>query len=312
MSSADHWLSPEVLHLFQTARTNAHRVYNVPGSWIERFDRDFLISAPSESQLQSLLPDLKTWCAANSLPLDRVYGKWLADTEQDRRAAILLEGDSALSPQTTVLEESVRYGLDFAASYSAGFFIDQRANRALLKTAPPQRLLNCFAYTCSFSVVAALAGAETLSVDLSKKSLDRGRSNFTLNQIDLTPEPRRHRFIADDVFGVIPYLRKRGEKFDVIVLDPPTFARGTKVKTFRVERDFPALLELALDVAAANARLLLSTNCTRLWIDDLERFAREAMDNRGLRASFTPGPSLPDIPDQSMPTTLWMKLEPSR
>jgi 23S rRNA (cytosine1962-C5)-methyltransferase len=309
LSVPSDWLSSDLLKAFESAQTNTHRVYNRHGSWIERFGRDFLISTPTAGELDLLLPELKTWCAENSLPVDRVYGKRLADTEQERQAAVLLEGDSALSQQSTVLEGGIKYGLDFGASYSAGFFIDQRANRAVWKKSPPKRMLNCFAYTCSFSVIAALGGAETVSVDLSKKSLERGRGNFTLNGIEPAGEPpRRHRFIADDVFGVIPYLRKRGEKFDGIVLDPPTFARGTKMKTFKVERDFPALLDLALDVAAPHARLLLSTNCTRLWIADLERFAQEAVDKRGLRVETMAGEMLPDIPDEAMPTTLWMTL----
>ncbi len=140
----------------------------------------------------------------------------------------------------------MRYGLDFAGGYSAGLFIDQRANRARLRALKPKRLLNTFAYTCSFSVVAALAGAETLSVDLSRRSLTRGEENFQRNGLD----PKAgHRFIADDVLAVLPRLARRGEKFDAIILDPPTFSRNQAGAAFQVQRDFDRLVTLALEVA---------------------------------------------------------------
>lgn len=311
-SFTPRWLDTNGLTAFHSTVTDAHRVYNETGCWIERFGNDFLISHTTERQRDLAIGELHDWCRTHALPIGRLYGKALADTESDRHPPQLLQGDPAQSPQTVVSENGTRYGLDFSASYSAGLFIDQRANRTLWKEAPPRRLLNCFAYTCSFSVIAASVGAETVSVDLSKKSLDRGRANFELNQIEMPAAVEghapRHRFISDDVFGVLPYLKKRGETFDGIVLDPPTFARGTKRKVFRVETDFPLLLDLALDLASPHARLLLSTNCTRLQLRDLERFAHNAASQRGLRASYTPGPPLPDIPPTSMPTTLWMQI----
>ena len=141
----------------------------------------------------------------------------------------------------------MRYGLDFAGGYSAGLFIDQRANRARLRAWKPSRLLNTFAYTCSFSVVAALAGAETVSVDLSRRSLTRGEGNF--RAMGLIPKTG-HRFIADDVLAVLPRLARRGEKFDAIMLDPPTFSRNQSGAAFQVQRDFERLVSLALEVAA--------------------------------------------------------------
>ena len=107
------------------------------------------------------------------------------------------------------MERGVCYGLDFGAGYSVGFFLDQRENRQFVRRAAPRRMLNCFAYTCSFSVVAGLAGAETLSIDLSKKSLDRGPRQF---RSSTGSRPIGHRFLADDVFAVLPRLARKGER----------------------------------------------------------------------------------------------------
>src|SRR5439155_20020731 len=134
----------------------------------------------------------------------------------------------------------------------------------------PKRLLNCFAYTCSFSVAAASAGAQTVNVDLSKKSLERGRQNFALNSFS----NEGNKFIADDVRPVMRRLERRGQKFDMIILDPPTFSRTKGGKAFHVEKDFEELIAAALEVAERNARILLSTNCETLDEQALDRMAR--------------------------------------
>jgi len=215
-----------------------------------------------------------------------------------------LQGDATLPVETVVLESHIRFGLDFSAGYSVGLFLDQRANRAFLRNQPVRRVLNTFAYTCSFSVVAALAGAETVSADLSQKSLDRGRLNFTLNGLD----PSAHRFIADDVQELLPRMARRKEKFDTIILDPPTFSRGNKGRRFRAEDDLQSLLSAAMEVAAPGGRILLSTNCTKLRTGDLESLARFCLKNARLNGTLQQLPALVDFPDGTAASTLWIQL----
>src|SRR5256884_275046 len=138
-------------------------------------------------------------------------------------------------------EHRLKFGVDFGAGYSVGLFIDQRENRKFVRQLKPKRILNCFAYTCSFSVAAASASAQTVNVDLSKKSLERGRRNFELNVLST----EGHKFIADDVRPVLQRLARRGEKFDMIILDPPTFSRTKGGAAFHVERDFEDVIVAA-------------------------------------------------------------------
>jgi 23S rRNA (cytosine1962-C5)-methyltransferase len=290
------------------AGTGAHRVYSSASAWLERFGPDLLLSYREESARDAVLAALPAWAAEHGWAVCRVFGKHLPRHNDERAAPVLIAGDPALPLTTVVSENGMRFGLDFGAGYSAGLFIDQRANRALMRRAGVRRLLNTFAYTCSFSVAAALGGAETVSIDLSKKSLDRGRDNFALNGLDPTPE-RGHRFLADDVLDVLPRLARKGETFDAIVLDPPTFSRGSRGRKFQVERDFEALFVAALELAAPGARVLLSTNCTRLTSRALDSIARY-----GLRATRRAGtlhaePPLPDIPAASAARTLWVTLQ---
>ncbi|MEP6673385.1 MAG: class I SAM-dependent methyltransferase [Chthoniobacter sp.] len=302
---SEKWLSSIQWAAFTTAATNAHRLTTGPGGWVERLGDDVLISYKDDAARDVLHAGLRTWCTEHGYVPRRVFGKFLPRQNAERIAPSLLEGDATL-PLTTVVEENgMRFGLDFGAGYSAGLFVDQRANRAFVRRDAPRRLLNTFAYTCSFSVAAALAGAETVSVDLSKKSIDRGRENFALNNLDAAT----HRFYADDVLDLLPRLARKNETFDTIILDPPTFSRGNKGRRFQVEEDIEALLLTALELAAPRARVLVSTNCTRLPRRALENVARFALKATRRAAEFHAEPPLPDIPPDAAAQTLWMVLK---
>ena len=299
------WISPAVWSALAAEGTDAHRLASGPEMWLERFGRDVLLSYQTEPGRDAALGELDQRCAAYSYQPLRVFGKYLPQHASERGAPVLLRGEAGASLETEVGEAGARYGLDFAGGYSAGLFIDQRANRVRLRALKPKRLLNTFAYTCSFSVVAALGGAETVSVDLSRRSIARGKGNFRRNGLD----PKAgHRFIADDVLAVLPRLARRGEKFDAIILDPPTFSRNQAGAAFQVQRDFGRLVALALEVAAPGAKILLSVNHSAMRVADLEWAARAAlkMAGRGGRFSSTAPPA--DFPPGHGAKTVWLEV----
>ena len=298
-------ITPAQFAAFGAAGTDAHRMFSDGDGWIERLAEDVLISHKSDAALNAMRDGLAEWTAANGWQPRRIFGKLLPKQNEDRDPPLLLSGAAALPLTGVVRENGVSYGLDFAAGYSAGLFLDQRMNRAFVRNAAPKRMLNTFAYTCSFSVVAALAGAETVSIDLSKKSLDRGRANFALN--DLDPNAG-HKFIADDVLEVLPRLARRGEKFDAIVLDPPTFSRGNKGRRWQVGQDLEELVIAAMELATQRARILVSTNCTTIQFADLERIARFALKFHRRAGDFHREPQPPDFPPGHGARTLWISL----
>jgi len=299
------WLSPRDWDAFERSETNAHRLYSSGEGWLERFGDDLLLSYQTESARDRILQELEHWSTTTGHRFRRIFGKFIPLQNAERIAPQLITGDTSLPMEVSVLENGVRFGLDFAAGYSAGLFIDQRANRSFVRRMPPKKLLNTFAYTCSFSVVAAALGAGTVSVDLSKKSLDRGRENFALNSIDQA----NHQFIADDVLDVLPRLARRNESFDCIILDPPTFSRGNKGRRFQVEHDLEKLLTGALEIATRDARILLSTNCARLNTRAIEQIARYVLKLNRKSATFHHEPDLPDIPAELAARTLWLLLK---
>jgi 23S rRNA (cytosine1962-C5)-methyltransferase len=299
------WISDAVWSRLKAEGTEAHRLASGPEIWLERFGHDVLLSYQSEPGRDAVLAEIDTRCAAYSYQPSRIFGKYLPQQAAERAAPALLRGDANAPMETEVIEAGVHYGLDFAGGYSAGLFIDQRANRAFLRGLKPKRLLNTFAYTCSFSVVAALSGAETISVDLSRRSLTRGEENFVHNGLD----PKKgHRFIADDVLAVLPRLARRGEKFDAIILDPPTFSRNQAGAAFQVQRDFEKLVTLALEVAAPGARILFSVNHSAMRVADLEWAGRAALKMAGRSGRFHPSATLPDFPFGHGAKTVWLEM----
>ena len=298
------WIDFGLVRDFAAEITDAYRLCTTRDGWAERYGSDVLVSYKTEAARDRILQELEEWTLLSNVRIERIFGRYLPKQNAERNAPKLISGDASAPLERTVLERGVSYGLDFSAGYSAGLFLDQRENRQFVRRAAPRRLLNCFAYTCSFSVVAGLAGAETLSIDLSRKSLNRGRDNFVLNRLATD----RHRFLADDVSAVLPRLARKGERFDAIILDPPTFSRSRTGKAWQVEHDFERLLLAALEVAEREAKILLSTNCTRLDERALEVMGRFCLKATRRAGKFVPSLQLPDFPPGAAAHSLWMVL----
>lgn len=284
--------------------TDAHRLSTYVEGWVERFGADVLISYKSEAARERLQTEFCLWALNCDFKFSRIFGRYLPKKNAEREAPKLLLGDADTNWQSVAAERLLRYGIDFAAGYSVGLFPDQRENRQFVRQVAPKKLLNCFAYTCSFSVAAASVGATTLNIDLSKKSLARGRENFALNSLTTND----HRFLADDVFEVLPRLGRRGEKFDCIILDPPTFSRSWRGTAFQVERDFEPLLLAALELIDRDGHILLSTNCSGLNEHALKVMARFCLKKVRRAGAFHREPALPDFPPAAAATTIWLRL----
>jgi 23S rRNA (cytosine1962-C5)-methyltransferase len=170
-----------------------------------------------------------------------------------------------------IRENGLTYLVNFGEGLSPGIFLDQRENRYRLLGAKGKRVLNCFAYTCAFSVAAAKAGAATTSVDLSRNYLEWGKENFRANGLDLTG----HDFIFGDVFEWLKRFAKRGQTWDIVLLDPPTFSTTKKGRSFRAERDYLELAKLAATLVVPGGTLFCSTNQRTIAPAAFERTIRQ-------------------------------------
>ncbi len=162
----------------------------------------------------------------------------------------------------TVLENGVLYQVFMNDGLMTGIFLDQHEVRGSLVDglAMGKSLLNMFSYTAAFSVAAAMGGAsQTTSVDLAKRSRELSEAHFQANGISTDD----HRFIVMDVFEYFKYAKRKGLTYDVIVLDPPSFARNKK-QTFSVAKDYHKLISQSLEILNPEGIIIASTNAANV------------------------------------------------
>ena len=162
----------------------------------------------------------------------------------------------------TVLENGVLYQVFMNDGLMTGIFLDQHEVRGSLVDglAMGKSLLNMFSYTAAFSVAAAMGGAsQTTSVDLAKRSRELSQAHFQANGLS-TDE---HRFIVMDVFEYFKYAKRKDLTYDVIVLDPPSFARNKK-QTFSVAKDYHKLISQSLEILNPGGIIIASTNAANV------------------------------------------------
>ena len=162
----------------------------------------------------------------------------------------------------TVLENGVLYQVFMNDGLMTGIFLDQHEVRGSLVDglAMGKSLLNMFSYTAAFSVAAAMGGAsQTTSVDLAKRSRELSQAHFQANGISTGD----HRFIVMDVFEYFKYAKRKGLTYDVIVLDPPSFARNKK-QTFSVAKDYHKLISQSLEILNPGGIIIASTNAANV------------------------------------------------
>ena len=312
--------------LIDPQETDAFRVIHGasdgwPGWYVERLGK-FLLSQSEQplraEQHEELLRLAKTFSARGVY--HKILSRQVRHTTVAKASPQLVWGETA-PERFEVCENGVRFELGFNEGYSTGLFLDQRDNRRRFLTGhiaadfdfglwtPDFGLLNCFAYTCGFSVCAAKAGAKTASLDLSKKYLEWGRRNFTLNGLD----PAAHDFIYGDAFDWLRRLAKKGRVFDAVALDPPTFSQSKEHGLFRAEKDFGKLVAAALPLVRPGGVLFAATNAAdwppEKFLADVEKAIHSAR-RKILQRHHVPQP--PDFPisraEPAFLKTAWLRI----
>jgi 23S rRNA (cytosine1962-C5)-methyltransferase len=196
--------------------------------------------------------------------------------------------NEAVDASTTFLESGLRFKVDPSEGQKTGFFLDQRENRRLARTlAAGKRMLNLFSYSGAFGVNAGAGGAASvMNVDVSSKAIDVARENHALNE-------RSAEFLVADAFQ---YVRQTRERFDLIVCDPPAFAKS-RAEVDRAARGYKDINLHALRMVEPGGMLMTFSCSGHLSLDLFQKVIFAAALDAGRRVSFvrrlTAGPDHP-------------------
>ena len=279
-------------NFYQDELTNAFRLFNGEGDGLGGLTIDFYNGFAVFSWYnQFIYSQKKAIVKAFQVVFPDIKGTY----EKLRFSEAALEsqhifGQEAAEP-LLVMENGVTYATYLNEGLMTGIFLDQKNVRGALAggLSTGKTLLNMFSYTGAFSVAAAFGGSsQTTSVDLAKRSLDKTREQFLVNGI----EPESQKIYVMDVFGYFNYAKKKELTYDMIVLDPPSFARNGK-KTFSVAKNYGDLVKEAVEILENNGTLIASTNAANVSDKKFRQMIEEALKNKGVKFTVFQEEKLP-------------------
>jgi 23S rRNA (cytosine1962-C5)-methyltransferase len=255
-------------------QTSIYRLVNaaadgLPGLTVDRYGQTLVVSLYDETLTfpPSPCPASLIAALAEATGGQRVYVKYRpkeAGRIPEAQAEALAPRQPAFGPaqdEMVAHEDGLAYLIRPGVGLSVGLFPDMRETRGRVRAwAGGKRVLNCFAYTCGFGVAAMAGGAaRVLNLDLSKPVLEWGKANYRANGLPVDD----HDFVFGDVFDWLGRLAKRGDRFDLVILDPPGFSR-TKTRRFVAAHDYGELAAQAAQVTATDGLLLACCNVAEL------------------------------------------------
>jgi 23S rRNA (cytosine1962-C5)-methyltransferase len=254
--------------------TNAMRLVNGAGDGFEgllvdRYNKHLHVQILSEHWHQQM--DGICRILTDCLPAEYLIVKHRRGLEVKEEVLI------GTDPKTIVKEQGIQFEVNLNDGLNCGLFLDMRKNRRMIGLfSKGKKVLNSFSYTCSFGVHARLGGArEVINTDISRKILEHGKNNYQLNDLSIASGE----FIKADSVAFLQRAFKKGNTFDVIILDPPSFARH-EGKVFQVKRDLPKLIALAVAVLNPGGSLLVTTNYSEVSYADLEHILARGLNGR--------------------------------
>jgi 23S rRNA (cytosine1962-C5)-methyltransferase len=197
-------------------------------------------------------------------------GKWEALVVQQRympsSPSTVIAGE--LPEQCFAIENTLKYHINFLNAQNIGFFPDMKIGREFVREhAQGKKVLNLFSYTCSFSVVAIAGGATAVAnVDMNKKVLSMGRENHRLNGVDT----KKVEFMPYNILKSWSRIRKSGP-YDLIIIDPPSFQKGS----FAATSDYEKIIRRLHEFAAEECIVLSALNAPELDSEFIKRLFRE-------------------------------------
>lgn len=268
--------------LYQDSKTTAFRVFNgegdgVGGLTLDYYEGYYVISWYSEGIYQfknDVIQALTNIVNVKGLYEKKRFASQGTYMEDDD----FILGKKAPEP-LLVKENDMNFAVYLNDGAMVGIFLDQRDVRKKIRDSYSngKNVLNTFSYTGAFSVAAALGGAiKTTSVDLANRSKSKTIEQFSVNAIDFEAQD----IIVEDVFHYFKYAVRKNLTFDLVILDPPSFARSKK-HTFSAGKDYPDLLVQAISITEKNGVIVASSNCSTFGMTKFKGFIEKAFKQTG-------------------------------
>ncbi|MDY7432640.1 class I SAM-dependent rRNA methyltransferase [Bacillus sp. V26] len=283
-------------NLFAAPETTAFRLFNGEGDGIGGVTVDYY---DGYLLLQWYSKGIYTFKETLIAALDELDIEYKAIYEKKRfdTAGQYVEDDDFVKGERgefpiIIQENGIQYAVDLNEGAMTGIFLDQRHVRKAIRDryASGKNVLNTFSYTGAFSVAAALGGAEkTTSVDVANRSLAKTIEQFSVNKLDY----EAHDIKVMDVFKYFSYAAKKDLRFDLIVLDPPSFAR-TKKRTFSAAKDYKNLLKETIAITADKGIIVASTNSSAFGMKKFKGFIDAAFKETNERYTIIEEFTLPE------------------
>ncbi|PSA97835.1 class I SAM-dependent rRNA methyltransferase [Bacillus halotolerans] len=283
-------------NLFAAPDTTAFRLFNGEGDGIGGVTVDYY---DGYLLLQWYSKGIYTFKETLIAALDELDIEYKAIYEKKRfdTAGQYVEDDDFVKGERgefpiIIQENGIQYAVDLNEGAMTGIFLDQRHVRKAIRDryASGKNVLNTFSYTGAFSVAAALGGAEkTTSVDVANRSLAKTIEQFSVNKLDY----EAHDIKVMDVFKYFSYAAKKDLRFDLIVLDPPSFAR-TKKRTFSAAKDYKNLLKETIAITADKGIIVASTNSSAFGMKKFKGFIDAAFKEANERYTIIEEFTLPE------------------
>lgn len=266
---------------FHAEDTNAFRIFNGEGDGIGGLTIDYYAGYAVVSWYNTTIYHHRQLIMENFL---KVYPEILGIYEKNRFKSDLPESNhyvGKVAPEPLIVKENnVQYATYLNEGWMTGIFLDQHEVRGRLVDglAMGKRILNMFSYTGAFSVAAAMGGAtETTSVDLAKRSRLKTEEQFSINGLSSDQQ----KIYVMDTFAYFNYAKKKNLTFDLVILDPPSFARNKK-KVFSVAKDYGSLIENSVDILSEKGMILASTNAENLSVTKFRQTIETSLINKGV------------------------------
>lgn len=273
--------------------TTAYRLFNgegdgIGGVIIDRY-ADYAVFSWYNETLYQKKAELLTAFRTVYPDIIGAYEKIRFSTK-DLPESQFLYGEQAPEP-LLVTENGVQFATYLNEGLMTGIFLDQKEVRGRLVDgfAVGKTVLNMFSYTGAFSVAAAMGGAvATTSVDLAKRSLPKTTEQVEVNHLNLAAQ----KIIVMDVFDYFKYASRKGLSYDMIILDPPSFARNKK-KVFSVAKNYGELVKDSIDILTDKGTLIASTNAANLSLAKYQKMVITALQEKNVRYKITDTYQLP-------------------